>query len=411
MTAKKAVELCDGAVPQGGRAELMARYRELVDRKRIEFVTFHQSYSYEDFIEGLRPEAGVAESGEEDTAAGFRLIPKPGIFQTIAERAASNRGAVAISPMNFEGHQVFKMSLGRSANDDEAYLFDEAIGGGYVLLGYGGEVDRSDPAYQKFDEIKKRWQKINPEATGNDPNVQQIFALRSWLKIGDLVVVSDGNRRFRAIGEVTGPYRYVERERDTYHHQRAVKWLWVKPDGLPREEIYNKSFSQVSIYQLNSENLKMPALAQIVTSGKASSGAGVPESYALVIDEINRANISKVFGEIITLIEQDKRVGMENAITLTLPDSGRSFGVPANLHVVGTMNTADRSIALLDTALRRRFHFQELMPNADLLKENVEGVNLRAVLRGLNARIEYLFDRDHQRRPAGSAAFGSCGDL
>ena len=226
--------------------------------------------------------------------------------------------------------------------------------------------------------------------------MQQTFALRNWLKIGDLVVVSDGNRRFRAIGEVTGPYHYVERERDTFHHQRAVKWLWVKPDGLPREEIYNKNFSQVSIYQLNPEHLKLPALTQIVTSGKASSGAGKPEPYVLVIDEINRANISKVFGEIITLIEPDKRMGMENAITLTLPYSGRSFGVPANLHLVGTMNTADRSIALLDTALRRRFHFQELMPNAALLKETIEGINLQAVLRGLNARIEYFFDRDHQ---------------
>ncbi len=354
ITAKKAVELCDGVAPLGGRAELMVRYRQLVDRKRIEFVTFHQSYSYEDFIEGLRPETGVAEGGEEDATSGFRLIPKPGIFQLIADRAASNRGAVAPSPTNFEGRKVFKMSLGRSANDAEAYLFDEAIAGGYVILGYGGEVDWSDPAYESFGAIKKRWQKIDPEAKGNDPNVQQIFALRSWLKIGDFVVVSDGNRRFRAIGEVTGPYHYVDREHDAYHHQRDVEWLWVKPDGLPREEIYNKSFSQVSIYQLNPEHLQMPALAQLVTSGKAPSGTGKPEPYVLVIDEINRANISKVFGEIITLIEPDKRIGMENAITLTLPYSGRSFGVPANLHVIGTMNTADRSIALLDTALRRR---------------------------------------------------------
>jgi len=396
LTAKKAVELCDGAIPPGGRAELMARYRELVDRKRIEFVTFHQSYSYEDFIEGLRPETGAVDDGDEDAIAGFRLVPRPGVFQAIADRAASNRGAAASAPINLEDRQVFKMSLGRSTNDADAYLFDEAIAGNCVMLAYGGEIDWSDPAFERFDAIKERWQKIDPEAKGNDPNVQQIYALRSWMKKGDLVVVSDGNRRFRAIGEVTGPYRYVQRERDAYHHQRAVNWLWVEADGLPREEIYNKSFSQVSIYRLNSEHLKLPALAQIVSAGKLSSGAGKPEPYVLVIDEINRANISKVFGEIITLIEPDKRLGMENAITLTLPYSGRSFGVPANLHVVGTMNTADRSIALLDTALRRRFHFQELMPEADLLKENIEGINLRAVLRGLNDRIEYLFDRDHQ---------------
>jgi 5-methylcytosine-specific restriction protein B len=127
------------------------------------------------------------------------------------------------------------------------------------------------------------------------------------------------------------------------------------------------------------------------------------EPYVFIIDEINRGNISKIFGELITLIEETKRAGKPEAMEAVLPYSGESFSVPRNVYILGTMNTADRSIALMDTALRRRFDFTEMMPDPEVLeslgagKVVIEGeeLNIARMLEIINERIEFLFDREH----------------
>jgi len=218
------------------------------------------------------------------------------------------------------------------------------------------------------------------------------------MRIGDLVIISDGNTKFRAIGKVTGEYQPpVEPENDR-GQTRRVEWLVVYENSLPREKILNVSISQKTLYQLKEKSLKMDALKSILSADQSKT----PENHVLIIDEINRGNISKVLGELITLIEPDKRIGAANELEITLPYSGDNFGVPSNLYVIGTMNTADRSIAFLDTALRRRFQFEEVMPDSQILEVSVgkdgviNGIDLTALLDTINQRIEILYDRDHQ---------------
>jgi hypothetical protein len=407
-TAREAVRLCGESVPDD-REELMALYRSLAQKGRIEFVTFHQNFSYEDFVEGLRPTSSDSED-DGDASAGFSLQAQDGIFKQIADVAASNRGKVIDNgPRSIDrSRKVFKMSLGRSRSSADDIIYQDALRDGYVVLGWGGDVDWSDCRYDEWEAIKERWRQDHPEASGNDPNMSQMYTFRINMEVGSLVIVSDGNRKFRAIGEVTGPYQFVPGPNGEYNHRRSVRWLWHSDESLPRERVYSKELSQVSVYQMNSRYVNWDGLEQTVTTGGDDAAtSGTPEGHVLIIDEINRANISKVFGELITLIEADKRLGMPNALTVRLPYSKTLFGVPANLHIIGTMNTADRSIALLDTALRRRFTFREIAPEPELLADAAArcGIALPAILGTINDRIEYLIDREHR---IGHAFFMDC---
>lgn len=412
-TTAEAVRLCDGLpaddpllIDWSRRGELRARYEKLADAGQIRLVTFHQSYSYEDFVEGLRPvtDSGV-EGGDPVPGAGFRLEPKRGIFREIcavAENARKHAGQ--IGGFDLAGRKLFKMSLGRAGVED--HIFDAAVEGGYVVLGWGGNVDWSDPRYEQWSAVLERWQQEDPAATGYDPNVVQMWPFRSAMRTGDLVIVSAGNGQFRAIGEVTGPYRFEPTETRDYNHRRQVRWLLVPDEPLPVEMIYGKRFMMQSCYQLRDALVNKEALSRLLP-GASHDGDGGPAQFVLIIDEINRANVSRVFGELITLIEPDKRLGGgSEALMVRLPYSGDPFGVPANLYIVGTMNTADRSIALLDTALRRRFVFREVAPDPALLPVDLDGVPIRAVLAAINDRIEYLIDREHR---VGHAFFLGCG--
>jgi hypothetical protein len=134
ITMERAVSLCDGSLPQGSREAVMTRYRELVARKRIAFVTFHQSYAYEDFVEGLRPETSGGDNSNEGSSGGFSLRSRPGVFRQIADLARDNRGQPGAAFSFNRSRQVFKMSLGRSAEEEDAPIFREAVNGGYVIL-------------------------------------------------------------------------------------------------------------------------------------------------------------------------------------------------------------------------------------------------------------------------------------
>ena len=383
-TVQRCVEICDGGAPQGFE-DLRARYGKLMDEGRIEFVTFHQSYGYEEFVEGFRPVSSDSEG------SGLQVSLVSGVLRRIAERA---RKVPEIG-----ARRIFKMSLGDPKSwggkpDGDAVL-KECIDSGCVLLEYGGDIDWSGPRYDDGKGIWDRWRKDrNPDATAHDTDIQAMWRFRTEMRKGDLVVASDGYRHFRALGEITGDYEF-ERRQDGFHHRRAVQWHW----HVSNREGDSVSVFKAGFFQWRPINQMKPANpGGLIPYLNGVGEIGDARPHVLVIDEINRANVSKVMGELITLLEEDKREGAENEVALTLSYSRDQFTLPANLHVLGTMNTADRSIALLDTALRRRFRFEEMPPRPELLTESgkLTGVDLGRVLRAMNERLEYLVDRDHQ---------------
>jgi 5-methylcytosine-specific restriction protein B len=386
-TVYEALRLCAVEEPES-REAAMETFKELRDRGRIEFVTFHQSFSYEEFVEGIRPEV------DEDTKT-VSYECRDGVFRKIVKSAMQNVSQRAAG-YEFDESQIrfWKMSLGNTLDDRQAMIYEQCVDQNYILLGYGEELDFADCKTRQA--VHKHLLTVKPDATSSDYAVTSVNLLVNQMEIGDIVIVSDGNAAFRAIGKITGEYRRLT-EGGAYGQARDVEWLVVFDESLPRELIFEKHISQMSLYQLKPETLKLDTLRDLIRPQQ--SGEVLP--HVLIIDEINRGNLSKIFGELITLLEPDKRIGAANELRVKLPYSNDDFGVPSNLSVLATMNTADRSIALMDVALRRRFTFRELMPDPSVLEDCMPNgtvlsdVDVPQLLECINLRIQFLYDRDH----------------
>ena len=385
-TAKRAVEICktESEKELTDYSEIMKKYNELKESNRIEFITFHQSYGYEEFIEGIKlkvlNEDDEAENESENNQESKTDIKiendvkykiADGIFKKFCNNARKaiieSKSNIYISPKAI----VWKVTLRDEVKED-------CFSNNHVRINFKlGTAGAS-----KFDnEIKK----------------------------GDIIITTDSSRtKINGIAVVTDDKAYTLNKVKSDTTTRNVSWLAENIDE--------------NIYEINDEKIlprktvtKVPSMKvediiklakekeSIVLSKEELSKIVIKENkdpYVFIIDEINRGNISKIFGELITLIETTKRAGKEECISTKLPYSNEEFTVPDNVYIIGTMNTADRSIALMDTALRRRFKFEEMLPNYDLLKDifvEDEGVkvNIGTMLKAINERIEYLYDREH----------------
>ncbi len=374
--------------------EIKEEFDKLKEAHQIEFVTFHQSYSYEDFVEGIKPLT--------DDKGQIKYSVQPGIFKNLCNEAQKIISSHSGKRVDFSKTRIFKMSLGNTMENDD-YIYEYCITNNVVALGWGDNKNFSD--CNSKSEIS---------ALDNSWGAKAIEIFKLWMRKGDIILISNGNKNIRAIARITGDYEFNTETPIRYSQFRNVEWLY-HGDDIPVSKIYDKILSQQAIYafynsskegtEFYNGNINTEYLNNIIT-GEINDEPEKP--YILIIDEINRGNVSKIFGELITLIEKDKRLGNEHELKVTLPYSQRTFGVPKNVHIIGTMNTADRSIALLDTALRRRFDFEEIIPDPELLKNrNINGINLTKLLEKINCRITENFDRDHQ---IGHAYFMSIAD-
>ena len=367
-----AVAICDGRTLQDVRSEeygeVLARYKELKNAGRVAFTTFHQSYGYEEFIEGIKP---VMDEEESDDI-GYTI--EDGIFKRFCAGAAE----VEVSSPLFDIRQdasIWKVIIASGAKND---VKDECFQEGNMRIGFDLEEDAADASVREFVED---------------------------MQPGDVVLSFKTRETIDGIGIIgEGDADYLP-GKSKYKAYRPVNWIATDID----ENILNINNGK-KLHRMTVSRVPHMAVEDILavavkyntmlTTTKIEKNT---KPYVFIIDEINRGNISKIFGELITLIEATKRKGATEAMAATLPYSQSSFSVPENVYILGTMNTADRSIALMDTALRRRFKFIEMMPKPDILKKlgadrieaDGEVLDVPAMLDCINARIEYLFDREH----------------
>ena len=324
-TKKMAVEIINGK-KERTREEINKEYEELIKAGQIVFTTFHQSLSYEDFIEGIKPE--ITEGGN------IKYEVKDGIFKQLCSRA------IAQKPKNSD-IEIYDFDRGWNdliAEAEQNLLSDSMLS---LRTRNGEEVYVTKITDNKNIKIKHKG-----GGSGTEYNVPYDRINNLYKVFPDLSVISNIDKEFDS---VIGSCNYTG--------------FWAVLNY-----INNK---------IKENNRTKP--------------------YVLIIDEINRGNVSAIFGELITLLEEDKRKGNPEHTEAVLPYSGDKFSVPNNVYIIGTMNTADRSVEALDTALRRRFSFVEMQPNPnheDLSK--VGKVELKELLKTINQRIEVLIDKDHQ---------------
>lgn len=357
-----AVAICENKNIEDVQSEeyekVLHRYNELKKEGRIAFTTFHQSFGYEEFIEGISPI--IFEDNSDDCSGNIEYKIKSGIFKSFCEETEK----ITIKNDKFSINKdatIWKVTVGSKVQND-------CFVNNYIRIGFG----INDKGAKEF--------------------VNQINE-------GDIIITTDGNRKnIRGIAIATSDEAYKLENTESDSTTRDVMWLVRDINDDVTILNGNKWLQRKTVSRLPNMNIKdlMEFAIKKNVELKETHIEKNNGSYVFIIDEINRGNISKIFGELITLIEDTKRKGMTEEMSTILPYSGSLFSVPSNVYILGTMNTADRSIALMDTALRRRFQFVEMMPNTDILKNvTVDGVEIAPILEKINERITFLYDREH----------------
>ncbi len=326
-----AVRLCDPAfmATEPSREEIVSRYNQLKMEKRIAFTTFHQSLDYEDWIEGLRPFVN------ENNQVTYEI--ESGIFKKLCEEA--ERPVVKDKQVGIADNAVvWKVSLAGTGDNP---VRSDCMKNSYIRIGWDG--------YGPVISDETDWSVYNGEGK------QILDAYINKMKIGDIVMSCYSSQTIDAIGVVVGEYEFEDKF-PNYKRVRRVNWLVKNINENIVEMNDGKTMTLGTVYRLNSitlDNVKS-ILEKYDTSSKMEEN---DKAYVMVIDELNRGNVSKVFGELITLLEADKRKGRVNAESVVLPYSKKGFHIPNNVYLIATMNTADRSLGSLDYAIRRRFAF------------------------------------------------------
>lgn len=326
---------------------------------QIGFITFHQSMSYEDFIEGIKP----LKPKEDDIGVKYDI--KDGIFKAICVEAAFQ---IAQSKPLIDAEEVLDFSI---AYDRYVEKLEE-------LLSSEGRVELQTKTGGKVlvDSISQMGNIVIKHIDGSRTyTVSKDRLTRLQKEIKNLEEINNINDQFRSVIGGSNSTSY-----------------WAVLNAI-RKEVPDKD-ARIKKRIFSWEEKK----AVVSTMKKDDYINESAKPYVLIIDEINRGNVSQIFGELITLIEEDKRAGNPEAIEVTLPYSKEKFTVPPNLYIIGTMNTADRSVEALDTALRRRFSFEFMQPRYDLdeLDIEVSGIKIPELLKTINERITYILDEDHQ---------------